>query len=120
MRKLNLRAASTFFDSKGKQNTCISPSLKIPYQPDHILIPKHQLNRVKNIKRKMDGAPRDHAALTIKISLPHRHTIIPPKRKKKINRKIDKINNNILRQWNRIISRTSKKLHRTRPYQRRL
>ena len=67
MRKLNLRAASTFFDSNGRHNTWISPSLVMPFQLDHILIPKHQLNRGKDVKRKMDGTPSDHDALMIKI-----------------------------------------------------
>jgi hypothetical protein len=67
MRSHNLRAASTFFENNRKYNIWLSlpstPSMKRnAYQLDHIHIPKNQLCHTQNVKRRFDGAPRDHAS----------------------------------------------------------
>ena len=85
MRQLNLRAATTFFNNNNKKtDTWILHATKKGYQLDHMLVPKQQLHRIMEAKRKMDGIPSNHAAVMIKIKFPERHRLIPNKKREEI------------------------------------
>jgi hypothetical protein len=103
MREYQLRAASTFFNNNNKYNTWLAPpqsstEKRKAYQLDQIFIPKSQLCQTTNVNRKFDGTTSDHAALLIEF-----HLLSGPLLKKKEttenknNHKIQKIDNNILR-----------------------
>ena len=74
MREFQLRAASTFYDNNRKYNTWLglpnaTAKKRQAYQIDHIFIPRHQLNKTSNIKRKFNGTHSNHAAPLIKFHL---------------------------------------------------
>ena len=74
MREFQLRAASFFYDNNRKYNTWLGLPNPITkkrqaYQIDHIFIPKYQLSKTSNVKRKFNGAHSDHAALFIEFQL---------------------------------------------------
>jgi hypothetical protein len=75
MHEHNLRAASTFFDNNHKYNTWLGlpnpmTGRRRAYQLDHIFIPHRQLDQTTNVKRKLNRATTDHAALLIEFRLP--------------------------------------------------
>ena len=103
MREFQLRAASTFYDNNRKYNTWLglpnaTTKKRQAYQIDHIFIPKYQLNKTSNVKRKFNGTHSDHAALLIEFQLASDSVIKNPKKDRSANSEPPKkIDNAILR-----------------------
>ena len=104
MREFQLRAASTFYDNNRKYNTWLglpnaATKKRQAYQIDHIFIPKYQLNKTSNVKRKFNGAHSDHAALLMEFQLASDPVVKSPKKRDRDtdNKPPKKIDNAILR-----------------------